>query len=126
MEEKLVSPPETKPRPRLLELKDAWIWACRTSLPGCSGWFQQPADGPLKSWWCAVLGAEALPGLPTVGHPAPLWVQSGQRVNEPALDFGRGVTSQDTARGTMSGRREVVVRGVACLPSLVNPPLHWP
>ena len=54
---------------------------------------------------------------PTVDHPAPLWVQSGQQVSEPALDFGRGVTSQDSARGTMSGRREVVVRGVACLPS---------
>lgn len=63
---------------------------------------------------------------PTVGHPAALWVQSGQQVSEPALDFGRGVTSRDSAWGTMSGRREVVVRGVACLPSLVSPLLHWP
>lgn len=31
------SPPETKPRPKLLELKDAWNWAYRISLFGSSG-----------------------------------------------------------------------------------------
>ena len=34
--EKLVSPPETKPRPRLLECTDAWIWACWVPLVGSS------------------------------------------------------------------------------------------